>query len=102
MIKMENVISRESSIFIELISKIKKMESKVEIMREGKMSCVEKWLNGEHVMKKLWISKRTLQAYRDNRILPYSSIGGKFYYRIGDIEDLMMKNYVSAEIQVKR
>jgi DNA-binding transcriptional MerR regulator len=51
-------------------------------------------MNGEAVMKKLGISKRTLQNYRDRGILPYSVVGGKFFYSIRDIEDLMANNYV--------
>jgi len=95
---MENVITRESEIFIELIFKIKTMEAEIELMIERNMSCDNNWMNGEQVMKKLGVSRRTLQTYRDNRILPYSAVGGKFYYRIRDIEDLMMKNYVPVEM----
>ena len=94
---MENVITRESPLFIELISKVKTMEAEVEMMKEGNMTCPDKWMNGDQIMKKLGISRRTLQTYRDNRILPYSVVGGKFYYSIRDIEELMMKNYVPAE-----
>jgi DNA-binding transcriptional MerR regulator len=65
-------------------------------MKEGGLSCSAKWLNSDEVMQKLDISRRTLQTYRDNRILPYSVVGGKFYYSVRDIEDLMRDNYVSA------
>ena len=90
---MENVITRESAVFTEIISKIKAMEKEIDMMKEAGLSCAGKWMNGEAVMKKLGISKRTLQNYRDNRNLPYSVVGGKFYYSIRDIEDLMTKNY---------
>jgi len=93
---MENVITRESAIFTEMVSKIKTMENEVEKMKEHNLSCGNQWLNGDEIMQKLGISKRTLQNYRDNRILPYSAVGGKFYYNIRDIEGLMMKNYVSV------
>ena len=93
---MENVITRESSLFIELVSKIKTMESEVEMLKESNLSCVGKWLGGDQVTKMLGVSRRTLQNYRDNGILPYSAVGGKFYYGIKDIEDLMLKNYVST------
>jgi hypothetical protein len=97
LLAMENVITRESEVFAEIISKIKTMETEIDTMQEGNLSCVNKWMNGDAVMKKLGISKRTLQNYRDNRILPYSIVGGKFYYCIRDIEDLMANNYVSVE-----
>ena len=94
---MENVITRESPLFIELISKIKMMESEVEMLNDSNLSCTGKWLNGDQVMRMLGVSRRTLQNYRDNGTLPYSIVGGKFYYGIKDIEDLMLKNYVPAD-----
>ena len=94
---MENVITRKSPFFMELISKITTMETEVEMMKENNLSCVNQWLNGDQIRQKLDISKRTLQNYRDNEILPYSTVGGKFYYNIRDIEDLMNKNFVSSE-----
>ena len=92
---MENVITRESETFVEMVSKIKAMENEVEIMKENKLSCGNQWLSGDEIVQKLGISKRTLQNYRDNKILPYSAVGGKFYYNIRDIEALMIKNYMS-------
>ena len=94
---MENLITRESAIFVEIVSKIKTMENEVKMMKDNNLSCSDKWITGDAVMKKLGISKRTLQNYRDYRILPYSAVGGKFYYNIRDIEELMMRNYSSAE-----
>jgi predicted DNA-binding ArsR family transcriptional regulator len=94
---MENVITRESTIFTDLISKIIAMETEVELMRKAHLSCSNQWMNGEEVTQKLGVSKRTLQNYRDNRILPYSIVGGKFYYSFRDIEDMMMKNYIPSE-----
>jgi hypothetical protein len=94
---MDNVITRETPLFSELISKIKAMETQIEAMKEGNLSCTDKWLSGDAVMRKLGVSRRTLQNYRDNRILPYSVVGGKFYYSVRDIEDLMKDNYVSAK-----
>ena len=95
---MDNVFTRETPLFTDLISKIKTMENEIEAMKEGNLSCTAKWLNGDAVMRKLGISRRTLQTYRDNRILPYSVVGGKFYYCIRDIEDMMKNNYVSANL----
>ena len=94
---MENIITRESTIYIELITKIKTMETEVEMMRDAHLSCSNQWMNGDQVMQKLGISRRTLQNYRDKGILPYSIVGGKFYYSFRDIEDLMANNYIAAE-----
>ncbi len=54
----------------------------------------EKWLGNDDVCGLLQISKRTLQSYRDNGILPYSQIGRKCYYRVSDIENLINQSQI--------
>jgi hypothetical protein len=55
----------------------------------------EIYLSGEDICKLLHISKRTLQQYRDDRILPYIQIGGKIIYKETDILEILEKNYIS-------
>ena len=55
----------------------------------------EIYLSGEDVCKLLHISKRTLQQYRDDKILPYIQIGGKIIYRESDILTVLEQNYKS-------
>ena len=55
----------------------------------------EIYLSGEDVGKLLHISKRTLQQYRDDKILPYIQIGGKIIYRESDILTVLEQNYKS-------
>ena len=54
----------------------------------------EIYLSGEDVCKLLHISKRTLQQYRDDNILPYIQIGGKIIYKESDILTILEQNYV--------
>lgn len=60
--------------------------SQLELLQDG-------WIDGPAVMKSLRISNRTLQTLRDSRMLPYSRINGKFYYRIEDLKELLNANY---------
>lgn len=53
----------------------------------------EIYLSGEDVCSLLHISKRTLQQYRDDNILPYIQIGGKIIYKESDIFYLLEQNY---------
>jgi hypothetical protein len=53
----------------------------------------EIYLSGEDVCGLLHISKRTLQQYRDDNILPYIQIGGKIIYKESDILTLLEENY---------
>jgi hypothetical protein len=57
----------------------------------------EKWLGNDDVCGLLQISKRTLQSYRDNGILPYSQIGRKCYYRVLDIENLISQSQIKKQ-----
>lgn len=59
----------------------------------------EIYLSGEEVCKLLHISKRTLQQYRDDQILPYVQIGGKIIYKECDILTVLERNYVSNDFK---
>ncbi|MCE8594288.1 helix-turn-helix domain-containing protein [Bacteroides fragilis] len=49
------------------------------------------WLDHENVCLMLNISKRTLQNYKDQGILPHSRINRKSYFKLSDVE-LLLKN----------
>lgn len=51
------------------------------------------WLDIQEVCMLLKISKRTLQSYRDKRILPFSQISGKIYFKASDIQKHLEDNY---------
>ncbi|GAA0886475.1 helix-turn-helix domain-containing protein [Sphingobacterium siyangense subsp. cladoniae] len=55
----------------------------------------EIYLSGEDVCRLLHLSKRTLQQYRDDKILPYIQIGGKIIYKETDILNMLEQNYIS-------
>ena len=55
----------------------------------------EIYLSGEDVCQLLHISKRTLQQYRDDNILPFIQIGGKIIYKESDILKILEQNYIS-------
>jgi len=54
----------------------------------------EIYLSGQDVCKLLHISKRTLQQYRDDKILPFVQIGGKIIFKQSDIANVLEQNYV--------
>jgi 5-bromo-4-chloroindolyl phosphate hydrolysis protein len=51
-------------------------------------------LDIQDVCQILKISKRTLQSYRDSKILGYSQISGKIYFKASDVQTLLDKHYV--------
>ncbi|MDR2918820.1 MAG: helix-turn-helix domain-containing protein [Tannerella sp.] len=53
----------------------------------------ESFYTDEELSKKLKISRRCLQEYRNERRIPYIKLGGKILYRSSDIEKLLEKGY---------
>ena len=49
----------------------------------------EHFLTGKEVCERLYISPRTLQDYRDRRIIPYTQFAGKILYKVSDLERLL-------------
>jgi hypothetical protein len=52
----------------------------------------ESYLTGEEVMELFSLCPRTLQNYRDRRVLPYT-IGSKILYPRSEIEKILDRNY---------
>lgn len=53
----------------------------------------EHFLTGKEVCERLYISPRTLQDYRDRKIIPYTQFAGKILYKASDLEKILMMNY---------
>lgn len=49
----------------------------------------EHFLTSKEVCERLYISPRTLQDYRDRRIIPYTQFAGKILYKVSDLERLL-------------
>lgn len=45
----------------------------------------EYWMESADVCRALDISKRTLQSYRERGNIPFSNVGGKYFYKESDI-----------------
>ena len=101
------VITIENQAFSKLLSNLENLTRelhsqndqrtvKKEVPKE-KLKLGDQWLDNEEVCKLLKVTKRTLQNYRDNFILPYSQIGRKIYYKASDVQILLEKNYVSLD-----
>ena len=57
----------------------------------------EHFLMGKEVCERLYISPRTLQDYRDRKIIPYTQFAGKILYKVLDLERLLEKNFKKYE-----
>lgn len=91
-----DIVAIESKTFEQMKERFEDFTRQVKILC-GDNQNKENWLGNEDVCGLLQISKRTLQSYRDNGILPYSQIGRKCYYRVSDIENLIGQSQISKE-----
>lgn len=53
----------------------------------------ESYYTDEELSKKLKLSRRSLQDYRNEGRIPYIKLGGKILYRSSDIEKLLEDGY---------
>ena len=77
-----------------LSQEIKELKVRIDAFKQSRAERLkDSWLDNQDVMQTLHISKRTLQTFRDNGTLPYSKVGGTFYYKVSDIEQVLQSNY---------
>jgi DNA-binding transcriptional MerR regulator len=62
-------------------------------MKKMDLSEWSDWIDGQDVMEKLHITQRTLQRWRTNRLIPFSQLRGRLYYRKSDIIRLLKKGF---------
>lgn len=101
------VITIESQAFSKLLSNLENLTREInsfnqgfkspkdQTLPKGKLTLGDQWIDNEEACTILKVTKRTLQNYRDNFILPYSQIGRKVYYKASDVQALLEKNYIS-------
>ena len=79
----EEIITRDSAAFKELRRDIVKAIRAVDILIDTHRPTIgnELYLTSEEICSIFSISKRSLQNYRDNRQIPYTTLGGKILSR---------------------
>jgi hypothetical protein len=90
------IISMDLKVFNALVKHIENMEEKVEALYSRQQDLgLKRWLNDQDICEILNITKRTLQTYRENGLLPYSRIKYKVFYRPADVEKLLQSSHHS-------
>lgn len=94
----EDIVTRDSSEFKELRRNIIRAIQAVDILIDTHRPAIgnEVYLTSEEVCSLFCLSKRSLQNYRDNRQIPYTSIGGKILYPQSALYKLLESHYVRA------
>jgi hypothetical protein len=58
------------------------------------------FIDNARFMQLMGISVKTAQSWRDNRLVSFSQIGNKIYYRVSDIKQLLEKNHWKSNTPV--
>ena len=82
------ILSKEQ--FDALVSKIDDIHHKINAKNQPKE---EVFLDNEEFIKKLKISRRTAQTWRDEGKVSFSQVGNKIYYKLSDVEKTMEEYY---------
>ena len=80
------IVSIEKKTFEMMVAAFGALSEKVAALRRKRM---ERWLTGEEVCGQLRISPRTLQTLRDRRLIGYSQINRRFYYKPEEVKRLI-------------
>ena len=88
-----NAVILSQQQYDEIISRID--EIKTEIKSTSK-SAGNDFVDNVDFIKLMNISKRTAQAWRDEGKIAFSQVGGKIYYKMSDVQELLNHNYNPA------
>ncbi len=79
-------------------SSLEDLSKKVEKIRGANKPSLdgERYYTDKELAVKLKVSRRSLQDYRNNGILPYIQVGGRILYRASDIERTLMDGHKEA------
>ena len=84
------IVSIEKKTFEMMVAAFGALSEKVAALRrKSDTGRMERWLTGEEVCGQLRISPRTLQTLRDRRLIGYSQINRRFYYKPEEVKRLI-------------
>lgn len=101
------VITIENQAFSQLLTNIENLTREIhsqnlihssdtdKTLQKEKSALFDEWLDNEDVCKLYRVTKRTLQNYRDNFLVPYSQIGKKILYKATDIRRVFDEHYIT-------
>jgi|AGTN01.1.fsa_nt_gi hypothetical protein len=82
--------------FIDEVSKMIREINDFLLSNKSDKDLSDEWVDSKEARKILRVSAKTLQNYRDNRIIPFSQFGYKIYYKREDLEDFFNRHYIKA------
>jgi hypothetical protein len=95
--KYMDVITIESQAYKDLITKINSIAKFVIAHQESeKEQNTDEWVDSKEICSFLKISTRTLQRLRTARVINYSKIRGKNYYKLSEVSRLLNDHIIKS------
>ena len=95
---MEKIICIGEKTWTHLLDQLKELSALAsQVRRRFEPQTSDGYMDSADVCRVLNITKRTLQSYRDKGILPYTRIGGKFFYRERDLADCLERRTIKKQ-----
>ncbi|MBK8711381.1 MAG: helix-turn-helix domain-containing protein [Niastella sp.] len=90
---MAQIIFSEEA-YQEILQRLTKMEAMLKVKQ-----CDPHYVfvDNQEFLQIMNISKRSAQTWRDQKLIAFSQVGNKIYYRMGDIMKLLDKNRTEAK-----
>jgi len=85
------ILPEELEVLVHRLKEIEKM------LKNEQKNIEDPILNTEGVMKLLNVSRRSLQNWRDSGLIEFSSVKGKFYYRVSAINKMLDRHLQKME-----
>jgi hypothetical protein len=68
----------------------------VEVRKKQRTEPDQVWYDNQEFLQIMNISKRTAAYWRTEKVITFSQVGNKIYYRLSDIMDLLQKFTIPA------
>lgn len=75
---------------------LQRLESVEDLLKGKQKNPQEVFFDSQEFINIMNISKRTSQAWREQKVVAYSQVGNKIYYRLSDIIQMLEKFTVPA------
>lgn len=92
---VHDILDGRSGEILELFYNIEKINANINNYTEAHKPIVSgsAFLGNKEVCRLLQLSPRTLQDYRDKRLIAFYKLEGKILYKMSDIQKMLENNY---------
>lgn len=91
------VITLETQVVKEIVGKLDTIFDYIASLKTQRVDLENEWVDNYDVCTFLKISKRTLQRLRSDKLINYTIIRGRTYYKLAEIKHLMEVKLIKGD-----